>query len=104
MKKEHLAGFSKEHLHDIKYGEGLEVGAVHPAHHDGYPLSGLGNSDGASDAPSGESNHETQRHGSRPKPEKAVNKPKEVTGLSQAAKAKMEKARKGDGAEKMNVV
>jgi len=63
--------------HDMKYGAGLEVGSAHPAHKKGL-VHGLGNTDGASDAPSGESNHETLRHGSRPKPEKVNNIPKMV--------------------------
>lgn len=59
---------------DVALGEGLEIGSVHPAHIKGVTNS-LGNHQGSNDAPSGESNHETLRHGKRPKPEKVTHAP-----------------------------
>ena len=66
METKHLSGFSKEHQHDIKVGEGLDSEA-HPAHKLG--IAAGGNKQNEDDAPTGESNHETLRHNSRPKPE-----------------------------------
>jgi hypothetical protein len=58
----------KDHEAYVKLGEGLEVGSVHSAHKKGM-VNGLGGKQAVSAANSGESDHETLRHGSKPKPE-----------------------------------
>lgn len=63
---------TKDPMRDVALGEGLEMGAVHSAHKKGI-VNGLGGKQAASPAPSGESDHETLRHGKKPQPEKVVN-------------------------------
>ncbi len=65
---------SKSHEKDVKLAEGLEHGSVHGAHKKGL-VHGLGGKQAASVAPSGESDHETLRHGSKPQPGKVNNIP-----------------------------
>ena len=62
----------KDHEATIKLGEGLAVGSVHSAHKKGI-VNGLGGKQAESAAPSGESDHETLRHGRKPKPEAVQN-------------------------------
>ncbi len=64
----------KDHEKYIKLAEGLEHGAVHETHKKGL-VNGLGGKQAASVTPSGESDHETLRHGSRPQSEKVNNIP-----------------------------
>lgn len=67
MKKEHLSGFNKEHLHDVTVGEGLEVGAAHPAHkHHHTAVPPFGAKQGNESIETGEGNQETRRHNSKP--------------------------------------
>jgi len=67
-------GTSGESMHDqdVKLGEGLAIGSVHSAHKKGL-VNGLGGKQAMSPANSGESDHETLRHGNKPKPESVQN-------------------------------
>jgi hypothetical protein len=96
MKKKH----SGEGKHpDVTLGEGLEIGSVHPAHIKGVTNS-LGNHQAKDVAPSGESDHETLRHGKKPQPEKVLHAPMPMNPGT-LAKARMfnDRSVKG-GAEK----
>ncbi len=96
MKKKH----SGEGKHpDVALGEGLEIGSVHPAHIKGVTNS-LGNHQGSNDAPSGESNHETLRHGKAPKPEKVLHAPMPMNQGTLAKARKFNVRSEQGGAEK----
>jgi hypothetical protein len=58
----------KSHEADVKLGEGLEIGAVHPAHKKGL-VNHLGNHQAESVPAKGMSDHEALGHGIKPKPE-----------------------------------
>jgi hypothetical protein len=83
---------------DVKLGEGLAVGSVHSAHKKGL-VHGLGAKQAASVAPSGESDHETLRHGSRPQPVKVNNIPTLDKGTVKKARGFNVRSENG-GAEK----
>lgn len=88
----------KSHEKDIKLAEGLAIGSVHPAHKKGM-VNGLGNHQGSNDAPKAESNTETLRHGSRPKPEGVQHKAPMNAATQKRAHSLNERSQNG-GAEK----
>lgn len=95
MKKKH--GGEGKHP-DVALGEGLEIGSVHSAHKKGL-VHGLGNHQGANDAPMAESNVETLRHGKAPKPGKVNNMAPMNMGVQKKAHGFNERSQNG-GAEK----
>lgn len=88
----------KDHEEYVKLGEGLEVGSVHHAHKKGM-VNGLGGKQGMDDAPSGESDHETLRHGRKPKPEAVKSMAAEDKNAQKKAHGFNERSQNG-GAEK----
>lgn len=74
----------KDNESTVKLGEGLEIGSVHSAHKKGM-VNGLGGKQGSNDAPNGESDHETLRHGNRPKSEAVRNTAAEDKGAQKKA-------------------
>ena len=97
MKKKH----SGEGKHpDVALGEGLEIGSVHPAHIKGVANS-LGNHQGPEGpGPTGESNHETLRHGKKPSPEKVKHAPMPMNQGTLAKARMFTKRSEEGGAEK----
>lgn len=89
---------SKDNMPDVKLGEGLEMGSVHKAHKKGL-VNGLGGKQAMSPANSGESDHETLRHGSKPKPESVQNAPKHNQDVLKRARMFNVRSEQG-GAEK----
>jgi hypothetical protein len=85
MKKEHMSGFAKEHLHDIKTGEGLEVGSVHPSH---TKMSGKDKGFGLhgpkTTVTKGESNLETLRQGNKPQAQPIRHAQQDMTAQKRA--------------------
>lgn len=88
----------KDNSKDVTLGEGLEMGSVHSAHKKGL-VHGQGAKQAASVAPSGMSDHDTLRHGSRPQPEKVNNIPTEDKGTQKKAYGFNKRSEQG-GAEK----